>query len=88
MSREYLREFSKKFEMTGIVYSHAWRKLIPEKNQKSIVREGGALEHRTLGPVTPHQGVGKRSWREVWMDPNGWGGHIKICFKVNFVLIM
>ncbi len=36
-SREYLREFSKKFEMAVIVYSHAWGKLIHEKNQKSKI---------------------------------------------------
>ncbi len=37
MSREYLREFSKKFVMAGMVYSDAWRKLIHEKNQKSKI---------------------------------------------------
>jgi hypothetical protein len=37
LSREYLREFSKKFEMAVMVYSHAWGKLIHEKNQKSKI---------------------------------------------------
>jgi hypothetical protein len=32
LSREYLREFSKKFEMAVMVYSDAWGKLIYEKN--------------------------------------------------------
>ncbi len=31
LSREYLREFSKKFEMAVVVYSDAWGKLIHEK---------------------------------------------------------
>jgi hypothetical protein len=31
LSREYLREFSKKFEMASMVYSDAWGKLIYEK---------------------------------------------------------
>ncbi len=35
--REYLREFSKKFEMAVVVYSDAWGKLINEKNQKSKI---------------------------------------------------
>jgi hypothetical protein len=34
---EYLRVFSKKFEMAGMVYSVAWGKLIHEKNQKSKI---------------------------------------------------
>ncbi len=34
LSREYLREFSKKFEMAVMVYLDAWGKLIDEKNQK------------------------------------------------------
>ncbi len=33
----YLREFSKKFETTLMVYSGAWGKLIREKNQKSEI---------------------------------------------------
>ncbi len=37
MSREYLREFTKKFEMAVIVYSDSWGKLIHEKNQKSKI---------------------------------------------------
>ncbi len=37
LSREYLREFSKKFEMAVLVYSGAWGKLINEKNQKSKI---------------------------------------------------
>jgi hypothetical protein len=37
LSREYLREFSKKFEMAVMVYSDAWGKLIHEKNQKSKI---------------------------------------------------
>ncbi len=37
LSREYLREFSKKFEMAVMVYSDAWGKLIYEKNQKSKI---------------------------------------------------
>ncbi len=37
LSREYLREFSKKFEKAVLVYSEAWRKLIHEKNQKSKI---------------------------------------------------
>ncbi len=37
LSREYLREFSKKIEMAVIVYSDAWGKLIHEKNQKSKI---------------------------------------------------
>ncbi len=36
-SREYLREFSKKFEMAVMLYSHAWGKLIHEKKQKSKI---------------------------------------------------
>jgi hypothetical protein len=32
LSREYLREFSKKFEMAVTVYSDAWGKQIHEKN--------------------------------------------------------
>ncbi len=35
LSREYLREFSKKFEMAVMVYSHG--NLILEKNQKSKI---------------------------------------------------
>jgi hypothetical protein len=31
LSREYLREFSKKFEMAVTIYSGAWGKLIHEK---------------------------------------------------------
>ncbi len=34
LSREYLREFSKKFQMAAIVYSGVWWKLIHEKYQK------------------------------------------------------
>jgi hypothetical protein len=37
LSREYLREFSKKFEMAVEVYSDAWGKLIHEKKQKSKI---------------------------------------------------
>ncbi len=37
LSREYLREFSKKFEMAVLVYSGAWGKLTNEKNQKSKI---------------------------------------------------
>jgi hypothetical protein len=37
LSREYLREFSKKFEKTVLVHSYAWGKLIHEKNQKSKI---------------------------------------------------
>ncbi len=37
LSREYLRKFSKKFEMAVLVYSDAWGKLIHEKNQKSKI---------------------------------------------------
>ena len=37
LSREYLREFSKKFEMTVLLYSDACGKLIHEKNQKSKI---------------------------------------------------
>ena len=37
LSREYLREFSKTFEMAVMVYSHAWGKLIHEKKQKSKI---------------------------------------------------
>ncbi len=37
LSHEYLREFSKKFEMTLMVYSGAWGNLIHEKNQKSKI---------------------------------------------------
>ncbi len=37
LSHEYLREFSKKFEMAVIVYSDAWGKLIHEKNQQSKI---------------------------------------------------
>jgi hypothetical protein len=33
LSCEYLREFSKKFEMALLVYSGAWGKLIHEKNR-------------------------------------------------------
>ncbi len=34
LSREYLREISKKFEMALMIYSGAWGKLIQEKNHK------------------------------------------------------
>ncbi len=34
---EYLREFSKKFEMAVLVYLGAWGKLTNEKNQKSKI---------------------------------------------------
>ncbi len=37
LSREYLREFSKKFEMAVMVHSDASGKLIHEKNQKSKI---------------------------------------------------
>jgi hypothetical protein len=37
LSCEYLREFSKKFETTLVVYSGAWGKLIRETNQKSKI---------------------------------------------------
>jgi hypothetical protein len=37
LSREYLCEFLKKFEMAAMVYSDAWGKLIHEKNQKSKI---------------------------------------------------
>jgi hypothetical protein len=37
LSREYLREFSKKFEMTVRIYSVAWGNYICEKNQKSKI---------------------------------------------------
>jgi hypothetical protein len=37
LSCEYLREFSKKFETTLMIYSGAWGKLIHEKNQKSKI---------------------------------------------------
>ncbi len=37
LSLEYLREFSKKFEMALMVYSDAWGKLIHEKNRKSKI---------------------------------------------------
>jgi hypothetical protein len=33
LSCEYLREFSKKFETTLMVYSEAWGKLIHEKKE-------------------------------------------------------
>jgi hypothetical protein len=33
----YLREFSNKFEMSVLLYSGAWGKLINEKNQKSKI---------------------------------------------------
>ncbi len=36
-SREYLREFSKKFEMAVMVCSDAWGKLIHEKNHESKI---------------------------------------------------
>ncbi len=36
-SREYLREYSKKFEMAVMVHSGDWGKLIHEKNQKSKI---------------------------------------------------
>ncbi len=39
MSCEYLREFSKKFETTLMVYSGAWGKLIHEKNRSRKSRE-------------------------------------------------
>ncbi len=39
MSREYLREFSKKFEMAVMVYSDAWGKLIHEKNRSRKSRD-------------------------------------------------
>ncbi len=35
LSHEYLREFSKKFEMAVVVYSEAWGKLIHEKKTRS-----------------------------------------------------
>jgi len=37
LSRKYLHEFSKKFEVAIMVYSGAWWKLIHEKNQKSKI---------------------------------------------------
>jgi hypothetical protein len=37
LSREYLRQLSKKIEMAVMVYSDAWGKLIHEKNQKSKI---------------------------------------------------
>ncbi len=37
LSYEYLREFSKKFETALMVYSEAWGKLVPEKNQKQKI---------------------------------------------------
>ncbi len=37
LSCEYLREFSKKFETTLMVYSGAWGKLFHEKKQKSKI---------------------------------------------------
>ncbi len=37
LSCEYLRKFSKKFEMTLMVYSGAWEKLIHLKNQRSKI---------------------------------------------------
>ncbi len=45
---------------------------------------GGAIEHWTL----PSDIIQARGWQRgaEGLDPNGWGGHIKICFMVNFVL--
>ncbi len=37
LSCEYLREFSKKFQMALMVYSGAWGKLIHEKNEKQKI---------------------------------------------------
>ncbi len=37
LSREYLREFSKKFEMAVMVHPDVWGKLIHEKKQKSKI---------------------------------------------------
>ena len=37
LTREYLREFSKKFETAVMLYSGAWGKLIHEKNQKQKI---------------------------------------------------
>jgi hypothetical protein len=34
---EYLREFSKKFEMTLLLFSGAWGKVIHEKNLKQKI---------------------------------------------------
>jgi hypothetical protein len=39
LSREYLREFSKKFEKAVLVYSDAWGKLIHEKNRSRKSRD-------------------------------------------------
>jgi len=39
LSREYLREFSKKFEMAVMLYSDAWGKLIHEKTRSRKSRD-------------------------------------------------
>jgi hypothetical protein len=39
LSREYLREFSKKFEKAVLVYSDAWGKLIHEKTRSRKSRD-------------------------------------------------
>jgi hypothetical protein len=37
LTGEYLREFSKKFEMTLLFFSGAWGKVIHEKNLKQKI---------------------------------------------------
>jgi hypothetical protein len=39
LTYEYLREFSKKFEMTLMLFSGAWGKVIHEKNLKQKSRD-------------------------------------------------
>ncbi len=49
------------------------------------VQGEGAIEHRTLGQVTSHQGAGKESF---WSGPDWMGGPHKIYFMVNLSCIV
>jgi hypothetical protein len=51
LSREYLREFSKKFEMAVMVYSDAWGKLIHEKNRSRKSHDTVPLIKATYSPA-------------------------------------
>ncbi len=65
LSREYLRKFSKKFEMAVMVYSDAWGKLIHEKNQKWHCPFKAVITSRR-NYVTTLFGIQRVSYQKVW----------------------
>ncbi len=83
LSREDLREFSKKLEMAVMVYSCAWGKLIHEKKQKSKISWHCPFKGTVLRD-------GSGFWWHVWLVLSlNWGrGNFFIFFKVLQWFIM